>query len=173
MMKTPSSYIAKMMGALAKRFPSTIIRYAFLENDGMHVVDLTGHEIDTLKEETWAVIYNKWVDEFEAKFSGESLLMAKEGDFVRVTAEMATQTVAPKTLASTIPDAGTIVYTWADKLGEYIYEMQTFLPIVIPIPGNDNYKPKHSSNRRYVGSESSFSFDSVPATTGTESFCPA
>ena len=172
MMKMLSSYIDKMLGALSDRFPSAVIRYAFMAEEELHVVDLTGNEIGSLAEADWANMYNEWVDDFERKFSGESLLLVHEGDYVRVSAEATTNCRAPKTLVDNLPNGGSIKYTWTDKFADYVYEAHDLLRILIPPPKEGGTSPRRASRKQnnQVG-ESTFTFDSVLTNAGTESFC--
>lgn len=172
MMKTLSSYIDNMLGALSTRFPSAIIRYAFMAEEELHVVDLMGNDIESLAKVEWADMYNQWVDEFERTFSGEYLLLAREGDSVRVSAEEATKHVTPKTLADTLPNSGSISYTWAETFADYVYEVQGVLRVLIPASNKDAPSRRRGNSKRdRQASESTFTFDSVLTSAGTESFC--
>lgn len=172
MMKTLNSYIDQMLGALSKQFPSTAIHYAFLADEGLHVVDLMGNDIDTLTRTDWAAVYNQRVDGFEHRFPGEFLLLVREGDFVRVSAAEATKQITPETLAATLPNSGAINYTWPDKLVEYIYEMHELLRIPVLSSQENSSSPRRVGRKRKAqASESTFTFDSVLTGAGTESFC--
>lgn len=172
MMKTPGSYITKMLGVLSKDLPLATIRYAFLAEEELHVVDLAGDGIAALGEEGWAAMYNKWVDEFEEKFPDESLLLVRDGDCVRVSAEEATERRGPQALADTLPDRGSISYNWADRIIDYMYEVQGVMQVLIPASNtNSPSSPRSNSKRNERANESAVTFNSVPMLVGTESFC--
>ena len=172
MMKPLNSYIDTMLEALSDRFPSAVIRYTFMAEEELHVVDLTGNEIDALAEVNWANLYNEWVDNFERKFSGEYLLLVHEGDYVRVSAVAATKHRTPKALIDSLPDGGSTNYTWTDKFADYVYEAQDLLRVLIPPSSEGGTSQRRSGRKRNNQvSESSFTFDSVLTNAGAESFC--
>ncbi len=165
MMNSASSYIANVLEALAAQFPTATVCYLFSKSERMHIIDVQGRAIEALNADEWVGLYDGWVEEFESKFSDDSLLFVRQGSLVRVAAARADRVIEPKQPVAEMSLAEAKVYSWASDYTGYAYAVMSGAEQGGKARGKPPGPPRTAPGREFI-----LDFESVLTPVGADSF---